>query len=217
MAGLHGHRRDVWRSSDEVSVAGYVTRLLPFRDAIAHVCERACLSVDEAHEQVLAALGDGNVHAEGLVRRYALVYRQVRTEENPDPAPTPECLTERIESLEVAFWLSTPDWNAGTAQWRLSREWAHATAIKLSRADLDLHFPAPTRAEEKTAASAAAEKRCREWLTTLTRMKTGTETKADLLASALHEFPGLSARGFERAWESSAPAERKRPGRARKS
>lgn len=63
-----------------------------------------------------------------------------------------------------------------------------------------------------TISHAAAESRCRRWLRELAKQDSTPAPKADLRAQALNQFPGLSGRGFERAWSAEVPAAWRAPG-----
>ena len=64
------------------------------------------------------------------------------------------------------------------------------------------------------SAGDVAERNCTDWLRQLVRsgpQKPGT--RSELLDEAQRRFPGLSERGFDRAWKAEAPEEWKKHGR----
>ncbi len=77
-----------------------------------------------------------------------------------------------------------------------------------------LRIEAPSfwrRASDQPAGRAGAITSCRRWLASLGN-DDADRTKAQVFGEAKRRFPGLSQRGFDSAWASSAPALMKKPG-----
>lgn len=93
----------------------------------------------------------------------------------------------------------------------------HVSFVRVVRADVERLWP---RTPERTKATAAGVRRCREWLIGKIQAGGPPIRKADLLAEAQERF-GMSKRGFDDTWAEAVEAtglrEWSRPGRRRKS